>query len=258
MSIQSVSRALSILKLFSAAKTHLGISEIGRAVNLSNPTVHGLVRTLVENGFLAQDPDSKKYCLGIRNYELGHYFLGSSRVYQVGSVGTHRLAQTTGLITRLAIRDEDSVVVILIVYSRPERFRYFQVGPKIPNYCTSLGKAILAWLPPDELADYLERVRLTPYTPRTITDRKRLLEDLEQTRLRGYSIDREEVVPGLVCAAAPIFDHNGAPIASVSISSGPDLLGLDNISELTDELIQTSIEISHSLGYRQNIIAMKS
>jgi DNA-binding IclR family transcriptional regulator len=83
------------------------------------------------------------------------------------------------------------------------------------------------------------------------------LEDLEQTRLRGYSIDREEVVPGLVCAAAPLLDQNGAPIASVSISSGPDLLGLDNISELTDELIQTSIEISHSLGYRQNIIAMK-
>jgi len=120
-----------------------------------------------------------------------------------------------------------------------------------------LGKAILAWLTPDELAGYLERTRMTPYTPRTITDHMRLLEDLEQTRLRGYSIDREEVVPGLVCAAAPIFDQRGEPIASVSISSGPDLLGLDNISELTEELIQTSIEISYSPGYHRNIIAMK-
>ena len=257
MSIQSVSRALSILTLFSAAKTHLGISEIGKALNLTNPTVHGLVRTLQENGFLSQDPHTKKYCLGIRNYEIGHYFLGASRVYQVGAVATHRLAQNTGLNTRLAMRDGDSVVVILQVYSRPERFRYFAVGPRIPNYCTSLGKAILAWLLPDQLSDYLERTRLTPYTPRTITDRKRLLEDLEQARMRGYSVDREEVVPSLVCAAAPIFDQSGEPIAAVSISSGNDLLGLDNISELTDELIQASTEISHSLGYHRNIVPMK-
>jgi IclR family KDG regulon transcriptional repressor len=257
MSIQSVTRALSILALFSASKTHLGISEIAKSLNLTNPTVHGLVRTLLENGFLLQDRDTKKYCLGIRNYELGHYFLGSSRVYQVGAVATHRLAQKAGLNIRLAERDADSVVVILNIYSRPERFRYFQVGPRIPNYCTSLGKAILAWLPPEELADYLERIRLTPYTPRTITDRKRLLEDLEQARMRGYSIDREELVPGTVCAGAPIFDQSGEPVAAVSISSGADLLGLDNISELTDELIQISIEISYSLGYHRNIIAMK-
>ncbi len=258
MSIQSVTRALSIISLFSAARTHLGISEIAKSLNLTNPTVHGLVRTLLENGFLAQDSDTKKYCLGIRNYELGHYFLGASRVYQVGAVATHRLAQKAGLNTRLAVRDADTVVVILTIYSQPERFRYFQVGPRIPNYCTGLGKAILAWLPQEELADYLERIRLTSYTPRTITDRKRLLEDLEQAKMRGYSIDREELLVGVVCAAAPIFDNSGEPIASVSISSGTDLLGLDNISELTDELIQTSIEISHSLGYHRNMIAMKA
>ena len=256
MSIQSVSRALSILTLFSAAKTHLGISEIGKALNLSNPTVHGLVRTLLENGFLVQDADTKKYCLGIRNYELGHYFLGSSRVYQAGAAATHRLTQNTGLNTRLAIRDEDSIVAILSVYSRPEKFKYFQVGPRLPNYCTSLGKAILAWLAPDELAQYLERNRLISYTPQTITDRKRLLEDLDQAKLRGYSIDREEALPGVVCAAAPIFGKGAEPIASVSISAGADLLSRDNISELTDELIQAAHEISYALGYHQNIIAM--
>ncbi|MBW2409629.1 MAG: IclR family transcriptional regulator [Deltaproteobacteria bacterium] len=256
MSIQSVSRALSILKLFSAAKTHLGITEIGKTLNLSNPTVHGLVRTMLIEGFLTQDTETKKYCLGIRNYELGHYFLGSSQVYQVGAAATHRLAQTLGLNARLAVRDGDSVVVILLVYSQPERFQYFQLGPKVPNYCTSLGKAILAWLSPDELADYLERTQLTPHTPGTITDHKRLMEDLEQSRMRGYSTDRQELVPGLVCAAAPIFDQNGQPIASLSISADPNLLGRDNISELTDELIQTSNEISYSLGYHRNIIAM--
>lgn len=105
--------------------------------------------------------------------------------------------------------------------------------------------------------DYLERIQLIPYTPRTITDRKRLLEDLDQTRIRGYAINREESLPRVACAAAPIFGHSAEPTASVSISSGQDFLNLDNISELTDELIQTANEIFHSLGFHQNIIAMQ-
>lgn len=258
MSIQSVSKALTILSLFSAAKTHLGITEIGKSLGLTNPTVHGLVRTLVDSGFLEQDPETKKYHLGIRNYELGHHFLGCSRVYQAGAPATYRLSQKTGLNTRLAVRDGDSVVVILLLYSRAERFQYYQVGPRLPSYCTSVGKAILAWLSHDELAEYLERTPLVPYTPRTITDRKHLLEDLEKARLRGYVIDREEIVPALVCAGAPIFDQSNTPIASLSISSGPDLLTHPNLSELTDDLIQTAAEISYSLGYNRNIIPMRA
>lgn len=258
MSIQSVTRALAILSLFSAAKTHLGITEIGKALGLTNPTAHGLVRTLLENGFLEQDPDTKKYSLGVRPYELGHYYLGSSRVYQVGAAATHRLAQSTGLTTRLAIQDGNTIVVILNVYSRAERFQYYLIGPRIPHYCTALGKAVLAWFAQEQLSDYLERTPLTPYTPRTITDPKLLLKDLEQARSRGYATDREELIPGVACAGAPVFDQKGNAIASLSISSGTELLDLDNFSDLADELIQTSTEISYVLGYSPKIIPMRA
>jgi IclR family transcriptional regulator, KDG regulon repressor len=96
MIIQSVSRALSILSLFSPTTTHLGITEIGKLLGLKNQTVHGLVRTLVFDGFLAQDDKTKKYCLGIKNFEIGHYFLGASQVYQVAAAPSAHLGLPKG------------------------------------------------------------------------------------------------------------------------------------------------------------------
>jgi len=253
MSILSVKKAFSILSMFSAAKTHLGITEIGRSLDLTNPTVHGLVKTLAEIGYLEQDPSTKKYHLSVKIYELGQHFLGSSRVYQTGARPTHRLSQKTKLNARLAIRNGDSVVVIIDIYPSAEKFQFHQIGPRLPSYCTSLGKAILAWFSPDELAEYLERTQLIAYTQQTITDGRQLLKDLKETQSRRYAIDREETTLGTVCVGAPIFDSNSAPIAAVSISSGLEILKLQNFSELVDELVQTASEISFALGYSRTL-----
>ena len=253
MSVLSVKKAFSILSMFSAAKTHLGITEIGRSLDLTNPTVHGLVKTLAEIGYLEQDPSTKKYHLSAKSYELGHHFLGCSRVYQTGARPTHRLSQKTKLNARLAIRDGDSVVVIIDIYPSAEKFQFNQIGPRLPSYCTSLGKAILAWFSPDELAGYLERTPLIAYTQQTITDGKQLLKDLKKAQSQRYVIDQEETTPGAVCVGAPILDSNSTPIAAVSISSGPEILKLQNFPELVDELIQTASEISFALGYNRTL-----
>jgi len=250
MSIQSVDRALSILNLFSASKTHLGITEIGKAIGLTSSTVHGLVKTLHGNGFLHQDPDTKKYSLGTSNFELGHYFLGASKVYQAGAAASHRLAEETELNTRLAILDRDEIVVILTVYSKPERFQYYPVGPRIPLYCTALGKAILAWLPKIDLNRYLENRPLQAFTPHTITDPELLTASIKNADSIGYVMDREEMLRRTVCIAAPIFDRHNNPIAALSLSSDTDLVNHENFSNFTDNLIRTAADISYVLGYR--------
>jgi len=106
------------------------------------------------------------------------------------------------------------------------------------------------------LAEYLERTPLIAYTQQTITDGKKLLKDLKKAQSRRYVIDQEETTPGAVCVGAPIFDSNSTPIASVSISSGPEILQLQNFSELVDELIQTANEISFALGYNRTLTPM--
>ena len=253
MSIQSVDRALDILKLFSATKTRLGISEMGKALGLTNSTVHGLVRTLAQQGFLRQDPETRKYSLGVSNLELYHFFLGGLKIYQVGSRATHRLAQQTGRTSRLGIWDQDSVVVIVNIFARPEAFQYYPSSPRIPGYCTAMGKSILASLSAKDLGAYLERHHLISYTAHTLTDRGLIMEDLEKTRLRGYAVDREESMAGIYCLAAPIFDEMRNPVAAVSISGGPDLLEDPHLTQLVQELIHTSREISQSMGFQPEV-----
>jgi len=253
MSIQSVDRALDILQLFSAAKTRLGISEMSKTLGLMNSTVHGLVRTLVKHGFLHQNPETRKYSLGVSNYELGHFFLGGLKIYQVGSGPAHRLAQKTGRTTRIAIWDQASVVVIMNIFAQPEAFQYYNIGPRIPAYCSGLGKSILASLSAKALGKYFERHHLVPYTAHTITDPRRLMEDLDQTRLRSYAVDREEAIMGLFCLAAPIFDETKHPVAAISVSGGSDILDDKELTKTANEMILISKEISYSMGFQSEV-----
>ncbi len=253
MSIQSVDRALDILQLFSASKTRLGISEMSRALGLMNSTVHGLVRTLAKHGFLRQDPETRKYSLGVSNLELGHFFLGALKIYQVGSRPTHRLAQQTGRTSRLGIWNQGTVVVILNIFARPEAFQYYHSGPRVPAYCSALGKSILASLTVKDLAAYFEHHHFIPYTAHSITDRGQLMENLEQTHLRGYDVDREESLMGVFCLAAPIFDETRNPVAAISVSGGPDLLDDKQLTQVAQELIHTSKEISQSMGFQPEV-----
>ena len=253
MSIQSVDRALEILQLFSAAKTRLGISQMSKALGIKNSTVHGLVRTLVKQGFLIQNSETRKYSLGVKNYELSHFFLGGLKIYQVGSGTVHRLVQRTGRNSRLAIWDNDTVVVIMDIFAKPENFHYYNIGPRIPAYCTSLGKAILASFSPKSITAYFERNRLVPYTAHTITEQKSLVEDLEQTTLRGYAIDREEAIMGVFCMAAPIFDESKRPVAAISLSGSSDLLDSKKLSKAASDLILASKEISYSMGFQPKV-----
>lgn len=250
MSIQSVDRALSILTLFSSTRTHLGISEIAGFLGLTSSTIHGLVKTLYNNGFLKQDSATKKYSLGIRNFEMGHYFLGGSKAYQVGAAAVHRLAENTGLNVRLAVRDGDHVVVILTVHSKAERFQYYQVGPRVPLYCSAIGKAVLAWLPELDIKAYVEKCDFQSFTRHTITDPEALVKNLETARKNRYALDTEEMLRMSFCVAAPIFDQDNQPVASISLFSGSNPTDHDDFNDLVDELIHTSAEISYAMGSR--------
>jgi DNA-binding IclR family transcriptional regulator len=253
MSIQSLNRAINILELFSPSRTHVSISEMSEALKLNVSTIHGIVRTLIDRGLLCQDPETRKYALGIKIFELNYSYLGCSKVYQFGAAPAHRLAKTTGLNTRLAVWDNSSIVVILEIFSGPETYQYVRIGPRTDAYFTSMGKAVLAFLPKKELLEYLKRTKLVAYTQHTITDRKRLIEDLENSRQRGYATDSEECFSGVFCAGAPIFDNTERVIASLSISGGSELMEEEKLSGHTSQLIQTSKEISHYFGHQPKI-----
>jgi IclR family transcriptional regulator, KDG regulon repressor len=246
--IQSVNRALRLLCQFTHGAPRLGITDFSNALGLSKPTVHGLVRTLVKQGFLQQDPETRKYGLGLKIYELGIVLAGSLEINQKGAGPAYQLAKRTGLVSRIAIWDADSALLTVNMEPRSHLFFVYQIGPRIPAYCSAVGKALLASLEARELGTYLDRVTLDPYTANSITQKDALLREIEETRRRGYSVDREENVSGLACIGTPIFGHGGHLEGAISISGdAKDIYA--RMETLVHEVVQTAREISRSLGY---------
>ncbi|MFH1252643.1 MAG: IclR family transcriptional regulator [bacterium] len=247
--IQSIQRAINILSLFSLNEPSLGISEMSRMLHLNKGTVQGIIRTLLEEGFLQQNTETRKYQLGIRLYELGTTAAGSLEINQRASNPAHDLAKRTGYLVRIAIFDKDSAFVTLDAYPRSEPFLFRQIGPRTPLYSTALGKAILAFLDQSEFDAYLQRTELISYTTQTITRKDELLRELSETRRRGYSINREEHIFGRAAVGAPIFGRQRRLCASACIVDNPDkILGKD-MENLAREVKQTALEISMNMGY---------
>jgi IclR family KDG regulon transcriptional repressor len=247
--IKSVHRAITILYLFNHRRPRLGISEISHILNLPKATVHGLVRTLLSVGFLQQDPETRKYQLGLKLYEIGITLAMNLEINQKALGPANKLAKSVNLVSRIAIYDGDSTLITLNIDPRSKSLFVHQIGPRIPAYCSSLGKAILAFLSDEELNAYLSQTKLVQYTPRTITRKERLLMELKETRQRGYSIDQEETTLGLVCLGAPIFGKNGRLEASISLSGDPNSFQRRQPKDLAEKLIKTAGEISRSMGY---------
>jgi DNA-binding IclR family transcriptional regulator len=249
MSVQSVRKAIDILSLFSLTKPQLGITEISKSIGLPKATVHGIVKTLVAQGFLSRDNDTNKYCLGLKIYELGSILSGTLKINLVGLGPVNRLAQKNSTLTRLALWDRGGIFVTMNRFPSSDVAQTQLLGPRIPAHCTALGKSILAFLPKDDLNVYLEQAVLSPYTPQTIIGKKSLLDELEHIQETGYAADNQEYVWGHCCIGAPIFDRAGYPVAAVSLSVQPPDVMRKLPADLVRDLVETSVEISMSMGY---------
>jgi DNA-binding IclR family transcriptional regulator len=247
--IQSIQRAIQILGLFSLSTPRLGISEIARTLRMPKGTIQGLVGTLAEGGFLQRDDETRKYQLGLKIYELGVILSGSLEINQIASNPAYQLARQTQRLVRIAILDGDSALTTLDAYPRSQPFLSNQFGPRAPLYCSALGKALLAFFEKGALETYLEQTELVAYTRNTLTDRNRLLKELDDTRERGYSINREEHFIERAAIGATIFSRGKRLFASMCISGHPDQIFCEETEKLVEQLLEKAREISRLLGY---------
>ena len=249
MIIQSVNRALGILSLFGSAGAFMGISEIAAATKLNKGTAWGLVTTLEQGGFLRQDPETHKYTVGPRLFELGMVYASGLEINEQASRPVQQLANRTGLNARVGIFEGGMVLTTLMALPKSHDSLSHQLGPKIPAYCSGLGKAMLAYLPPDELKEYLNQTKLVRHTPTTIVDPKLLLQDLERTRERGYAINREEMITGVAALGTPVFSRKRRLAGAISVSHSSKFLLGERCEEFVQELLSTASEIARAMGY---------
>jgi DNA-binding IclR family transcriptional regulator len=127
-------------------------------------------------------------------------------------------ATLAGETINLGVQHEGNIIYIDKIETSETIKVGLNIGRRIPSYCTGLGKAILAFLSPERREELLSGVEFYAYTPHTVGDRESLDRQLAMIREQGYCIDDQEYVDGLICIAAPVFDHNNEPIAAVSVS----------------------------------------
>jgi IclR family acetate operon transcriptional repressor len=228
--VQSLARSFEVLELLADMGGHATLSVLSTMSTLPQPTIHRLLQTLVDLGYVQRD-SSRRYALGPRLIRLGESatrLLGSHALPHLT-----RLVDTIGETANLAVLDGASVVYIAQVPSRHSMRMFTEVGRRVLPHCTGVGKVLLAQLSEDEVRAILNQTGMPPQTIRTIKTPRKLLEQLARVREAGYAIDDGEQEVGVRCVA--VYVPTQQTRAAISVS-GP-------AARISDELVGKAVPI---------------
>ncbi|WP_202171382.1 IclR family transcriptional regulator [Bacillus sp. USDA818B3_A] len=249
-SIQSVERALKILDSLKENPNGLGITEIANRLEIAKSSAHRLTTTLLTFGYVHKDKITDKYLLGLKLVELGEQVLETLDLRKVASPFLQDLVNELGETVHLVVMENNEIVYIDKIEG-PQTIRmYSRIGKRAPVHCTGVGKAIMAFLPEEEVNQILIHKGLKRYTEFTHTTKETLIANLEEIRQLGYSIDEQEHELGIRCVAAPIFNHHKQAIAGLSVAAPIYRLQETMIKEYARKITDCSGKISKGLGYR--------
>jgi IclR family acetate operon transcriptional repressor len=245
-STRAVERALNILLCFSMQTPELSMTQIAEQVSLNKSTVHRLLATLERKRFVDRDPVTGKYRPGIRLLQMAYLTLENNDLPRVALPFMRELCELHRETIDLSILDDIDVIFVEVVES-PQRVKLAAAkGQRLPAFCTASGKAILAFLPPDQIKRTLERgmPRYTEFTPLTPEG---LLQDLSTARKNGFSISIQEYEDGINAVSAPIFDASKRPIASLAIAGPAYRLSQEKMMEIGPDVIAACEKIGKEL-----------
>lgn len=236
------------MDFIAVAKDDCGLAEITQALKLPKSTVHRLLMVLEHHRLVERNPGSERYRLGLKLFELQSRALSKIDIAQLGRPYLEKLVAETGETAHLGILREGEVISLCNVQS-PHTLRPSTVGRRIPAYCTSLGKVMLAGLSDDEFESYLATHRFPARTPNTICNSVRLKAEIRRIRTRGYGIDNEEFERGLKCVGAPVKDHTGKIIAALSVAGPISRVGRQHTKTIRIPVIKAASALSRALGF---------
>jgi IclR family transcriptional regulator, pca regulon regulatory protein len=253
---QSLERGLAILSSFRSGSPLLGVSDLAREVGLSRSTTHRYIATLAALGYLQQDPSTRKYRLGPRVLDLGFSAINSMDLRELAAPHLQTLSDETGRTVNMAVLDGADIVYIERCRTSHRGQRdidlNLHIGSRLPAYCTSMGKVLLAGLEPERQREVLEDVQFTQRGPNTLTELEDLLAELERVASAGLAVNNEELAYGLRSIAAPIHSQTGEVVAAINLAVHRTMVSLDSlVADLGPRLRKTAAEISAHLGYRE-------
>jgi DNA-binding IclR family transcriptional regulator len=247
---QSVERAFTVLRAFTAGRADLRVSDVAKAAGLGLSTASRMLATLEAAGFVERDPVSGHYRLGMDLVTLGGSVLNAHPVHREARQITQELAARLQLGANVAVRRGDRLFYLLNFEGKLAPRAFVLAGQRNPLHATGLGKVLLSGLTADERRALLPPEQLAAFTNRTLTTHEALDEEIARAIERGYAGELEELALGRACLAAAIRDSTGQVVAGLSVSGSLTAMRLsERESELAAEVIEAADSISIGLGY---------
>jgi len=233
--VRSVARALDVLEAMAEIAEPVTLSEIAKLFgNVPRSTLHDILRTLHTKGWVEAAGDGPRYNLSIKTLQLGRSYLDASKAFASYEQTLDAVAERVDETVHLGRLFDTSIVYIGKRDPSHAIRLYSAIGRSLPAHATALGKSLLARRPDPELSVLLPE-RLEALTEQTIVDREKLLLDLAEIRERGYAIDNEESMDGVLCYAVALSDREAISVSMLKWRTGPDE---------REKIIETLLEVA--------------
>ncbi len=240
----TVGKALSVLDRIASYERPVRFGELLADSDMPKATLYRFVQTLTNQGMLQYDPERQTYAPGLRLVRLAHAAWAQSSLAPVARQHIDALSAETGETVHLAQLDHAQVLYVDKRNARDPVEMFSQAGKVGPAYCTGVGKAMLAFLPPAELQAALAQQSWHRFTASTHGSPASLERELAEIQDEGLSFDREEHETGIVCVAVPILDSRHRPLGALSITGTTRRTDLDSLKQLGPRLKQAAAAIA--------------
>ncbi|MBN1777066.1 MAG: IclR family transcriptional regulator [Clostridiales bacterium] len=217
--VKSLARAMRVLECFTVEQPELGVSEIARMLDMQKSTVFNILSTFQDSGYVVKNPQTSKYYLGFKLLHLGYIVNQHLGLREIMLPSLTEIAETCREVCYFGTLNNDEVLYIEAVYPSTQQPTRNILGERAPLFCTGLGKAMLAYLPEERIAQVAAREKKA-YTSHTLVDDMALINNLSEIRMNGYAVDNMEHEFGVRCVAVPLFGADGGIMGAVSVS-GP-------------------------------------
>jgi IclR family transcriptional regulator, KDG regulon repressor len=239
-------RALDILEAISQLPGGLTNGIISRRLGIPKSSASAILHVLQDRGYVCRYEDGGRYKLGANLLVLGEKVLETSDIHDLAFPFLRNLSQKFDLSCHLSILGRSAVVHVakVVAHRHQKRGLVRSVGQSVPLYSTSVGKAILAWLPKETLEDMLRRIEISKFTERTIRTKSGLLAELHRVRAQSYAVDNEEWRNRWRCIGAPVFDVFGNTIVAICVAGTVADIEEESIPTIAPLLKETARKIS--------------
>ena len=247
--IESVAGTLGVLEAISEAGGSASLRAVAEATGRPKGTVHRMLATLVNTGFLARDPENAHYRLTLKLWRLGAAAVGRLDVVKTAKPWLERLVAAVDETVHMSVLDESGSIVYISKVESPRSIRVqTRIGQISPAWCTATGRSILAFNP--AIAERVLSGPLEARTSKTVTDPKRVRAALREVAVAGFAVTRAENHPDMGGIAAPIRDHSGAVIAGLGIGVPEFRMNRELVARCIPHVMRAAAGISAELGCR--------